>query len=376
MVAGNPMKHIWKIVLLLAAAGLVVWVLAGRLQPEAVVAEARRGTAFNAVTGTVEVFSDLDMRLKTERHGRLIEVKANVGDVVKKGDVVAQQESRLLDLRIESLKLRLAAARERQALRSPREFDIETAEREAEAVRLSVEANQAPRSRLEQVERELEKQRVFHELDRIGQREQIALLENELAQLELERDLLTVEAAFDGEVIEQFRFAGDILGPNTNLVRVVAPGRFLELTLNEEDYFGVERDQRVTVRLASYPDRQFEGRVDLLAGAADPAEKTRKVTVRVDDDEGLLAPGLTGEALLYKDTREDAVLVPRRALLGNRVFVLVDGRVEVRRVTPGFLGLDRAEIVEGIEPGDIVVVENQSLLREGGRARAREARRW
>ncbi len=370
------MKHIWKIVLLLAAAGLVVWVLAGRLQPEAVVAEARRGTAFNAVTGTVEVFSDLDMRLKTERHGRLIEVKANVGDVVKKGDVVAQQESRLLDLRIESLKLRLAAARERQALRSPREFDIETAEREAEAVRLSVEANQAPRSRLEQVERELEKQRVFHELDRIGQREQIALLENELAQLELERDLLTVEAAFDGEVIEQFRFAGDILGPNTNLVRVVAPGRFLELTLNEEDYFGVERDQRVTVRLASYPDRQFEGRVDLLAGAADPAEKTRKVTVRVDDDEGLLAPGLTGEALLYKDTREDAVLVPRRALLGNRVFVLVDGRVEVRRVTPGFLGLDRAEIVEGIEPGDIVVVENQSLLREGGRARTREARRW
>ncbi len=368
------MKHIWKIVVPLLLVAGIVWYISGRLQPEAIVDEAIRGTAFNAVTGTVEVFSDLDLRLKTERHGRLKEVVVELGDEVQVGDPIAVQESRALELRIEGHRLRLETALERLEYPNPREFDLESLESEVEATRLAVDLNQVPRSRLAQQERELEKQKVLLALEQAAQREAVALLRNELEQLELEHDLLTVRATFDGEIIEVYRFAGDIIGAGVDVARSVSPGRFLIMTLNEEDYHGVALDQRVTIRLASFPDRQFEGTVTGLAGAADSSRKTRDITLRVDNDEGLLAPGLTGEALLYKGIREDTVLVPRRALLVDRVYVIENGRVQIRRVVPGYLGLDRAEVLEGVEAGDTVVVENHGLLREGAKVRLRAAR--
>jgi len=87
--------------------------------------------------------------------------------------------------------------------------------------------------------------------------------------------------------------------------------------------------------------------------------------VSVEADPATLVPGLTGEGYLIKAQREDVVLIPRRALIGHRVYVVNDGVVEMRDVRPGFLSLNRAEIVEGIEPGDLVVLEGQDRLRPG-----------
>ena len=65
----------------------------------------------------------------------------------------------------------------------------------------------------------------------------------------------------------------------------------------------------------------------------------------------------------------DAIVIPRRALLGNKVFVVSAGRVKAREVQIGFLGLNKVQIISGLEPGEHVVVENLDMVRTGGRVR-------
>lgn len=368
------MKTLLKWLLPLALIAAVVAWSALRLRVEVITAEATTGTAVNAVTGTVEIFAFQDLTFKTERPGRLVEVPVAVGTVVEEGDALGIQASARLDLRMANTRIRLDTAEARLALRHPREFELDNLDRELEAARLAVELNQAPRSRLEQVERERERVQTFYQGERLSQNEHIALLKNELAQLQLEQDELTVRATFGGVVTEVFRFPGDYIGPGVEIARVIAPGRFGFMTLNEEDFFGVALGQRVTVRLAGFPDRIFEASVSDIGAVADATEKTRTLSLSVEDPDELLVPGLTGEALLYKDIREGAILVPRRALIGNRLYLVEDGRVRIREVQRGFVGIDRAEILSGLRAGETVILENQGLVREGMRVRTRAAR--
>ena len=368
------MKTLLKWLLPLAIIAAIIAWSALRLRVEVITGEAVIGSAVNAVTGTVEIFAFQDLTFKTERTGRLLEVPVAVGTEVTEGDPLSIQASAQLDLRMANIRIRLETAEARLALRHPREFELDNIERELDAARLAVELNQAPRSRLEQVERERKRVQTIYEAEKLSQAEQIALLKNELAQLQLEQDELTVRSTFNGVVTEVFRFPGDFIGPGVEIARVIAPGRFGIMTLNEEDFFGVAEDQRVTVRLAGFPDRSFEASVSEIGAVADATEKTRTLTLSVEDPEELLVPGLTGEALLYKNVREDAILVPRRALVGNRLYVIEDGRVQVREVQRGFTGIDRAEILSGLNAGETVILENQGLVREGMRVRTRPAR--
>jgi hypothetical protein len=87
-------------------------------------------------------------------------------------------------------------------------------------------------------------------------------------------------------------------------------------------------------------------------------------------DPKLLVPGITGEVNIVVAARDKAVVIPRRALLGRNVFVVKDGRVEVRTVEVGFTSLNSVEIVRGVEEGEQVIVEDLDRFRSGDRVTA------
>jgi len=72
---------------------------------------------------------------------------------------------------------------------------------------------------------------------------------------------------------------------------------------------------------------------------------------------------------LIVSRRENVLLVPTRALKGNAVWVLQDGRVQQRQVKKGVAGSERTEIVSGLTEGERVVVSPADTLRDGQRAR-------
>lgn len=365
------MKLFFKYLTPLVFIAAVIFFARGALKTTVPVAEARLGTAIHAVTGTVEVLSYADIYVKAENRGQIIEMAVKPGQVVEKGDVIAVQSSEDLDLRIEQIEIRLEAARAREELESVHTLDVASYDAELDALELAVRLNQRPASQLEKMRRDRRKSQIYLELEEIQETENRRLLENQLEQLKLQRANNTTHAPFGGIVATIQAFQGDLVNGGQNLVRLVAHGRFIMMKLTEEDYFGVEDGQSVTLRLASYPDRTYAGTVTRMEDVANSADKTRNVIVTVEASDSELVPGLTGEGYLVKSERPDAVLIPRRALIANRVFVVEQGEVVERKVEAGFLGLREAEILSGIEPGELIVLDDQNLLEPGQRVRTR-----
>jgi multidrug efflux pump subunit AcrA (membrane-fusion protein) len=119
--------------------------------------------------------------------------------------------------------------------------------------------------------------------------------------------------------------------------------------------------------------KSFHGTITSLVATANPETKRRQVYVTLDamDDTRLVA-GMTGEASITKASRDHALIVPRRAVLGNFVFLVESGTINVQTVKIGFRGLYRVEILEGLEEGNLVVVENLQDLRDGDPISIRE----
>lgn len=356
-------------VAVLAVAG--VWYGLKRAGMEAVaVAPAERGVAVDAVTGTVEVYAYVDIDVKAEAQGKIDALEVKLGQQVEEGDVIAMLDATELELRLRQQRVRLQAARERRALPFAQEVDLETVGADLARLEALVEGGGAARSNLEARERDLRKLEISRDYDAINREESVGVLEAEVARLEHELAQMTVRAPFAGEIVEIKKFAGDLVWPGNEVVRLATRGRWAELTLTEEDAYGAQAGQQARLRLAGLPGEPVVGTVTALARFVDSDTKTRGVFLDVASEGRDLVPGLTGEGVLVKAERRNTVIIPRRGLIGDEV-VVVDARgtVEVRRVRVGFTSLNKAEIIDGVEAGEWVVLEGQSGLATGDRVK-------
>lgn len=362
------MKIIVFIVLVVIGGYFTVQHLMPGLSPEVIVAPVQRETAQDLVSGNVEVFANLDIRVKTDLAGFVTEIPVKIGQEVAEGDILAQLESVDIALNLEQRRIQLDAARKRLDLPYAQEVDLVNLRDDLERLTQLVEGGAASPSELEKRRRDLARTQGYLDLEFINRQERVAVLEAEVAQLENRLARMTIRAPYAGKVVEQFAFKGDYVWGNGNIVRLVSPGRYMVLTLAEEDFYGVEKGQEAIVRLAGLGGRRIAAKVSGLSSVADSERKTRDVFLSTEVSDDDLTPGFTGEAALVKGTRLNSLVVPRRALLGNRLFrVSKENRIEILTVQPGFVGLNKAEILEGIGEGELVVLERQSLLREGTR---------
>ena len=201
----------------------------------------------------------------------------------------------------------------------------------------------------------------------------------ENAKLDLERARYTEErnrlvTPIDGVILKLARDAEGQLMSNGQLVSpglVVAQIAPIDPLIADVDLVG---EDVATVRVglegrASYHafgDRVFAGRVLRLAPTVDQRTRALRAEVEVENAEGLLRPGMFVEVTLIGERRENVPVIPRRALTdrgGQRVvFVLRGQRVEQLAVTLGLGDDEFVEIVEGLTPGERVVVRGLETL--------------
>jgi len=113
----------------------------------------------------------------------------------------------------------------------------------------------------------------------------------------------------------------------------------------------------------------YAGRIERIAPVVDPKSGTVKVTVDVGAQRGL-RPGMYVDVELVMATRDDAVLVPKRALVydNDQMFVYRltnEKRVERVYVEPRLTDKFYVEPRAGLEAGDEVVVAGQAGLKDG-----------
>lgn len=203
----------------------------------------------------------------------------------------------------------------------------------------------------------------------------------EQARLRLERAKIrlsytTVRAPFNGVVSAREAQVGARVGTGTKLfsmvkldeivARVYVPGRYLPV---------VAENQPAVVTSEFLPDRTFKGWVKRISPVIDPKSGTFKVTVGVRGEKpSELPPGLFVGVRVITDTRPEAVLIPKRAVVyegGERyVFTIVNGRAVKKKLATGFEDPQHVEAVSGFEVGTEVIVLGQSGLKDGSMVRA------
>jgi multidrug efflux pump subunit AcrA (membrane-fusion protein) len=158
-----------------------------------------------------------------------------------------------------------------------------------------------------------------------------------------------------------------VLDLNPVKVRVAVP---------EAEIGKVHEGSRAVVTIPSLDGRQFEGTVEAVGVAADPASRTYVVKIAVPNPERLLRAGMVSETRILGTAMIDAITVPGGAIVHDpqgvaQVYVYSPERQRVyaRRVEVGRLISDEVEILSGLTGNEQVVVAGQQNVREGSPAR-------
>lgn len=171
---------------------------------------------------------------------------------------------------------------------------------------------------------------------------------------------LTLRMVNRGQLVNVSEHLFDIVDFDSIVARVYVP---------EKELPSVSVGQEARLRAAALGDRAYEGRVLRIAPTVDARSGTVKVTVAVGGQPGL-RPGMFVDVDLVTATVNDALLVPKRALVydKDRVFVYrvtEEGRAERVFVDPALSDRNHVQPREGLAAGDRVVIAGQAGLKDG-----------
>jgi membrane fusion protein (multidrug efflux system) len=147
----------------------------------------------------------------------------------------------------------------------------------------------------------------------------------------------------------------------------------LEINVPEGQLAKLALDQPAEITADAVPGKVFAGRISLITPRVDAQTATFPVKVEVSDPEGLLRPGMFARVGIVFDRREDAVQVPRSALLDDEgppaVFVVEDGKARERTLELGLSNGSFVEVLSGVSREDQVVTVGQGALKDGTEVR-------
>jgi RND family efflux transporter MFP subunit len=199
-----------------------------------------------------------------------------------------------------------------------------------------------------------------------------ASLSSYINQLKVKRRIvekMTITAQFDGVVSAVFVHPGALINANTSLATLITINRVVEAKISQENFAGIALGQNAIVRFLGHEEDIYDAKIVKIMPTAE-ADTQRYIVhldVNVKGRNELLVPGLTGEASIVVGERDAEALVPRRAVFGNGIYVVEDGRVKRRKVELGYVSLNIVEVIKGLKAGELVIVDDIDKYREGDR---------
>ncbi|MCP4663602.1 MAG: efflux RND transporter periplasmic adaptor subunit [bacterium] len=197
-------------------------------------------------------------------------------------------------------------------------------------------------------------------------------LESMRAQLksyDIQLGYTQISAPFDGLIVERYVKLAQHLSNGTRLFRISDFKPLLcPIRVPEKDLSRLRIGQPGHIEVEAFAETRFDARVLRISPVVDSATGTVKVTLEVDA-QGKLRPGMFASVFLETDRHDDALVIPRTALvldsLGDTVYVDDGGTAARREVRLGFREADLLEVLEGIADGEQIVVLGQDSLSDG-----------
>jgi membrane fusion protein (multidrug efflux system) len=286
-------------------------------------------------TGTAPLEAPAEASVVAKTSGVMVQLMAEEGDMVTKGQVLA---------RIDPERLRLEAQRSLATVRKL-ENNFRRSKELVERKLVSADAH-------DQIRYELESARASYDL----------------AQLEL--SYTNVTAPISGVVAQRMFKPGNLIALNTPVFRIVDNSR-LEAVLNvpERELATLKKGQPIQMAVDALPNQVFTGIIDRVSPVVDSGSGTFRVVGVFAGGGTLLRPGMFGRIQVVYDQRNDALTIPRTALLEEEgepaVFTVRDKKAVRVPVTLGYVNGELAEIRAGLKEGEPVITAGKVAVRDG-----------
>jgi cobalt-zinc-cadmium efflux system membrane fusion protein len=308
-----------------------------------------------SATGKVEANADRIAHVSPRIPGKIVVVKASLGDSIAAGQILAT---------LDSVELGEALSRYHQS-----RTKLSLAQANMERITALVEKKIAARKEIFQAETDYKTAQTELRTDE----ERLALYGLSRADLEKEgtkRPLLPVRAPIGGIITEKHAIVGELADPSKSLYTVAdLSSVWVLVDINEKDLAKVRTGQAATVVVGAFPEQTFRGRINHLADVVDQATRTVKARIEVANPGRRLKPEMFATVEVALAAAAPPVLaVPEEAVqeLEGRKVVFVAEEQEtfaVRPVQTGRTAGGLVEVVSGLAEGERYAVKGAFILK-------------
>jgi len=241
-------------------------------------------------SGPIVVENQVDVL--AQREGMVAEISADVGRMVRKGELLARIDDRQLTAQLDAVEAKLhsceANLKDWQSETSVAESDLKRAQQMRDAGINTQEDLEHARYKFVGSQFEIEK--ATHDLDNARAN---------LRDYQLELQKTRIEAPFDGVVARRYIHAGQKVAPGDRLFWVSAVGPLLvKFTLPERFLGSVKKGDQVYVSSAAEPAAEHPAKVVQMSPVVDPASDSIDVMAELQGKPGELRPGMTANVRL------------------------------------------------------------------------------
>jgi RND family efflux transporter MFP subunit len=383
------------------AAGLTLLVLAGIVAckitnqhsgasaaeiPSAKVAAAARGDIAHTLSlaGQFQPYQVVDVHPKVT--GFMVKINVDIGDKVRKGQTLAVLEVPELNAQLKGTEFEVQRAKD-DLLRAQHEI------KRAEAVHSALhadyerllETSKAQPGLIAQQELDDAESKDLSSESQVDaakaaaaaaeQHAEVARTDNDRVQAI--KNYTNVVAPLDGVIVWRYADTGALIQSGTNsneqdipIVRLSQSGLLrLRMPIPENDVQFVHIGDPMSVRVDAI-GRSFTGKIVRFTRDVNFETRTMETEIDVENEDLSISPGMYANTQMQLDRAQNVTTVPVEALVlkGNREVVYsldASNRVHIRDVEVGLHGSKLAEIKNGLEPGDRVILGGQENYTEG-----------
>ena len=301
--------------------------------------------------------------------GRLEKLLVDIGDRVKRGQLIAvlEDDEYLQQVNQAKAELEVARAKVEESLSL-----LDTARREYNRAKALRKKKITSESELDSTEAQFKAKNAMHKVTKAQVTQKEAALRAIRVRLSYTRIQATWEEGEEYRVVgERFVDEGAMLAPNTPIVSI------LDTSVLEAVIFVIERDypkvrvgQEASVSTDAFPGRGFPGKIVRVAPLLKETSRQARVEIEVPNPEDLIKPGMFIRIRLEFAKHDNATVVPMTALVKRNgqqgVFIaeLKEGKARFVPVTVGIFNSQLAEVIKPELTGNVVTL-GQHLLRDG-----------
>jgi len=340
---------------------------------------------------SVEAVGTLDPNeevvVSNQVEGTVQQLVVDLGDAVEAGQLIAQLDTRELELNVHQQEAALQQELARVGLTDPAaSFDEATTSqvRQAEAsfadARIRLERTKKLAESGVIAQQQLDAQQAQYDGADASLRSARETVRNIRASITARRAALAlaqkkladakITAPLSGFIKERPAAAGQFLKANSPVVTIVQNSPLkLHTEVPESAVAYVRVGRPVEFHVDAFPEETFEGRVSRLAPSVDQQSRTLKLEALVNNSNGRLKPGFFARVTIQTERKDKALVVPAEAVMTvsgiEKVFVIDKGKVAERIVRSGVRLANGVEIVDGLTEGELIAKSNLANLQQG-----------